>query len=520
MATVALLLGACGAPATKAESPRDERPTDSVAKDAVTLPWPLSTIRDPRLFTAPDGTKLEIAPVDSTTDRTLRGYVLARISGTPADHDEVVLVAHRRTNGYYYTSIRGQPVWIFHQDMRSARDGGNPNNWNLPRQSGRRDPTTLQPEDGSKVDGEELLARLRAQHASGLMAKLAPADRKGREAAQQGLVDEYMQSENAPCGALKMVIDWESVEDAWFDEFSIESRCTRQIDHLQSFCNLFPQTLSDLRATGPVRCTFRGSPSDAPETPLHRGASGELVFVPSRDSPKREQFVFLRRLFGESQQVLRGKTTHFIIRDEEGRSQALYNGDGNTFYPNGHFSEKRGSTSRRLRHSSILASLERDDDQRWSLVCGGVNDKSKTEELETLRGKERDAILAGAIFKKEPKWLREPYFLARDTRGIYYYVDKYHHEFGGKRYRVFTGRRGQLKLTKLKGVVEDSVGTVFSTDAGELRLVVSQKAQSAQWIRGKKTLILTTVGVHNNRKLIYDELGAYFGEDLGFVCDK
>jgi hypothetical protein len=137
-------------------------------------------------------------------------------------------------------------------------------------------------------------------------------------------------------------------------------------------------------------------------------------------------------------------------------------------------------------------------------------------------GKERDAILAAAVFEAAPKWQREPYFLARDSRGTYYYVDRFKMQYGGKRYRVFTGRRGQLKLSKLKGVVDDSVGTVFSTDDGELRLVVERgdRKPTAVWISGNKKSDLTSVSVYSNRSLIFDELGAYFGEDLGFICTE
>lgn len=128
-------------------------------------------------------------------------------------------------------------------------------------------------------------------------------------------------------------------------------------------------------------------------------------------------------------------------------------------------------------------------------------------------------VLAKATYEKQPKWNRDPYFLARDSHGTYYYVDRYRQEFGGRHFRVFVGTRGMLKLSKLQGLVEDSEGTVFSTEKRKLRLIVKPKA-SATWIRGKKRSELTAVDPQKNRKLIYDELGIYLGENLGHICDE
>jgi len=161
---------------------------------------------------------------------------------------------------------------------------------------------------------------------------------------------------------------------------------------------------------------------------------------------------------------------------------------------------------------SVIVENEKGYNFSWKLHCG-----FEESPLERIVGPERDRILKNATFEKESKWKREPYILARDTLGIYYYVDRYRREYGGRHYRVFVGRRGALKLSKLKGVVEDSEGTVFSTTKGDLRLVVSPQT-SAIWIRGKKRTELTFVEPARNMILIYDELGVYFGEDLGHIC--
>jgi hypothetical protein len=121
--------------------------------------------------------------------------------------------------------------------------------------------------------------------------------------------------------------------------------------------------------------------------------------------------------------------------------------------------------------------------------------------------------------KREPaSWTRESLLLARDSRGLYYYVD--HLIDGGKGYRVFRGSRGGMKLTRLVNIVEDAQGKIFATKDGRLRLVVDASGkQTAKWISGKTTTELTIVPIGQSQTFIYNELGVYEGEWLGTPCD-
>ncbi|MCP4445538.1 MAG: hypothetical protein GY811_09380 [Myxococcales bacterium] len=69
--------------------------------------------------------------------------------------------------------------------------------------------------------------------------------------------------------------------------------------------------------------------------------------------------------------------------------------------------------------------------------------------------KRRDTILKEAK-RKGPRWRRNEFALARDNRGIYYYVDRLSRRFRGKSFRVFKGPRGQLTETPLVDIVDDS----------------------------------------------------------------
>jgi len=113
-----------------------------------------------------------------------------------------------------------------------------------------------------------------------------------------------------------------------------------------------------------------------------------------------------------------------------------------------------------------------------------------------------------------PLWQREPLALARDDRGVYYYVDKLHNGLG---YRLFKGPRGRLALTAMVDIVDDASGKIFATKKGKLRLVIGGK--EARWIEGKRSKKLTLLDTRANRALIYNQLGVYEGQQFGGICD-
>src|SRR5690606_4743827 len=114
---------------------------------------------------------------------------------------------------------------------------------------------------------------------------------------------------------------------------------------------------------------------------------------------------------------------------------------------------------------------------KWSVICG-----KRTTALQPLPAAEASKLIDGAAFLPPP-WKHEAYRLARDDRGTYYYVDRLREEHGGKGFRLWIGKRGNMKLTKLTNIVSDSEGDIFSTPAGEFRFITSRNA--SVWIRGK-----------------------------------
>jgi hypothetical protein len=125
-------------------------------------------------------------------------------------------------------------------------------------------------------------------------------------------------------------------------------------------------------------------------------------------------------------------------------------------------------------------------------------------------------VLAGKFDVTPQKYA--PHALLRDTEGQYFYVDKGMDADHEKEFRLFVGPKGSLKLQKMKNIVADSEGEIFSTSNGELRMVVDRTAASFWIVKGKKKE-LKSVPLDDNLAVIYNDLGVYSGTRLGTPCD-
>jgi hypothetical protein len=141
---------------------------------------------------------------------------------------------------------------------------------------------------------------------------------------------------------------------------------------------------------------------------------------------------------------------------------------------------------------------------------------TRTTELRALPRAEADALIAGATFHKA-LWRFRAFALARDDKGVYYYVDRQREPEDSLNFRLYSGPRGALKPLKMTNVVSDSEGQIFSTKTGDLRLVLDKK--EAAWVKGKARTTLVPLPIEDNAQLIYTDLGAYTGQRLGTPCD-
>jgi hypothetical protein len=219
---------------------------------------------------------------------------------------------------------------------------------------------------------------------------------------------------------------------------------------------------------------------------------------------------------------------HFLalVLTSNSNSPVFWSNDGVTFYRlrmtsgasdgydedlkrlDRNFWEPRGSGA-----SSEAGFRYSKESQKLVIECA-----SREAPLERLEGSAATRLMAGASFR-EPRWQRYSYALARDDTGRYFYVDNVREPEGAKRFRLFSGPRGAMKLLKMTNVVSDSEGDIFSTPKGDLRLVLS-KRESSWIVRNKPTkLIWLSVFNDENHALIYNDLGVYGGEPLGTPCD-
>jgi hypothetical protein len=224
-----------------------------------------------------------------------------------------------------------------------------------------------------------------------------------------------------------------------------------------------------------------------------------------------------------------GKSHYVAIGPHERLSHQLYYGDGKNMsevgtdpsgmLPGTDFFEPRfvlptANDNFRGIDYRIISSVEYDDSAHTcSLRCG-----EHKQPLTVMPAADAQKLVTAATFHKSLR-TREPYALARDDRGNYYLVDHGNTPETKNNFRVFVGKKGALKLQKMKDVASDSEGEVFSTSTGDLRFVTSHEKNEYSWVRGEKSTHLLALPVRENMTLIYTTLGVYAGERLGNPCD-
>jgi hypothetical protein len=148
--------------------------------------------------------------------------------------------------------------------------------------------------------------------------------------------------------------------------------------------------------------------------------------------------------------------------------------------------------------------------------CDGKDDA----ELGVITGDKAKVVLDKYAFVTSGI-IHVPHLFARDDTGVYYYVDRLAKAYGGNGYRVFVGRKGAMKAMSLTDVASDSVGQVFSTRTGDLRLVRTTEDSAkagTTWIKGEKRTELIKLDVDVNSPVIFRELGIY--KFTGTICDN
>jgi hypothetical protein len=213
--------------------------------------------------------------------------------------------------------------------------------------------------------------------------------------------------------------------------------------------------------------------------------------------------------------------TYVVDTEREGDSHMFY-GTGKTLYEQivlGHSANEDAWDLHVLAprmEKGRNASIVYKQDKTYSLFCAMAETG-----LTRITGDKAKAILDKSTFMS-PALVHRAHLLARDDHGVYYYIDAIRDMYGGKGFRVFVGRKGAMKQLPLVDIASDSMGQVFATKTGEIRLVTrtsddADASDKAFWARGDKKDELVVLDTLLNSPVIYNELGIY--SFTGTVCD-
>jgi hypothetical protein len=386
-----------------------------------------------------------------------------------------------------------------------------------------------------EVDAEALLDAHRRQVKEGRLAAIARFDEEGARAEANQQLSDTLSDVREACGIeLPTEVEWATLGREQMMKYSIPGHCDVVEGALERACRTPEIRAAMGRTIERYRCRF------GPQSDLSL-QEGTLTYTVQFDASNRAAWVreqmdgwiieapdrTLRqaRLEAAAEVCAMPKGGGVVVlgpseSDRYGGVSFGYQGrllrqPERRFLPEGWFFEPRFSNPRnndgfRGYDLRVYSRVEADD-AGCRLTCG-----EEEQELRRLSAEEKRAFLADAEFAPLPD-PREPYALARDRRGRYYYVDRGASAAGQRDFRLFVGRLGNLRRQRMKDIVADSEGEIFESQNGKLRLLLS--TQEAEWITQRRRIKLVRVPVAENLGLIYGRLGVYLGQALHTPCD-
>ncbi len=498
------LLGAC------AGSTPDGRPP----------PFSSEAVVDRKVLTGPDGIRVRLVQTDDAAlvelarvREALDGAVLlTELGGSPAE----------RT---FETELNGRGARLLVRKDRA---------WTLTLGG----PVRLEVDEAASagLDPSTLIDEHLRQRAKGRLSALSRFDADGaRRAADEGLTEAMARLEE-PCGFVpKTKIDFEGLAESDLARWSIASFCDSPRSAIARACAV-PELKEAMKtAISSVECRF----GDALGLEVEGDTLRYTVHfeTANQDQRAREAFDQLSLLEGRTVRQVRldaetvvcaepGGSSRIVVRpaeDKESAGVAFGSGDelvltpaswglsqGWFFeprYPNpSHNSAFRGYD---LRYYSYIGV---DEKSRCQLRCG-----PREIQLEELAGDDKRALLESVRIVPRPD-PRVAHALARDKKGVYFYVDRGATEATEKDFRLYVGPPGRVRLQKMRDIVTDTEGQIFSSVRGRLKLFLGRN--DAEWQAGRTVQKLTRVDPAENLDLIYGRLGVYLGQPLHTPCDR
>ncbi|MET0402920.1 MAG: hypothetical protein ABW123_10975 [Cystobacter sp.] len=488
-----------------------------------------------KVFVGSEGEQVAVVPLTPEEDKK----ALLLVQGTGSELDGKVLpydVEQKGQDVRYVTQLHGRRFVTLYLLVSGERRRYY---LNVP---GRRDdtPVTFNEARTQALKGEDVFSQHQKQKGQGLLTRLMAFDRKGEEADIEKQLAESAKRTNEACGSKSLaLVEWPTISDDLIKEYSIASFCSTSFDALRSLCGASAEAKKVVQTQmKEVSCRFG-------EAMAAKVESGRLTWTTNKDGSNQQEFLLttLRdtlestrgsgeklsaRMELEKSYACSDGRGHFVlVRPEEQKSVQLAYGDGQRFiqvepppwgltgysFLEPRFYNKTMNHSFRGLDMGLYSEVTVDAEKKTcTLRCG-----ERTTPLEWVDDARKEEMLAKATYEPNPqKYV--PYALLRDQNGRYYLVERGFRKEEERNFRVSIGPKGSLQVQKMKDVVSDSKGEIFSTKRGELRLVVERESPSI-WVENKKKLELRAVPVEENLPLIYNELGVYTGARLGTPCD-
>lgn len=466
-------------------------------------PYRVSQAQPPRAYESDSGIVLTMVYLER--DEGAERKALARFVGVEhALAAKVFLVVNRKSKGnesidLWETMFDGKYWPVMKNDHKTDTiEFSAPRSWTHMEVAFDRDASAA-------IDSAMFLAKHEKEKES--LTVLASLDRDYHKLDVQKRGEKYARNIEQACGT-QIPVDY--VWDRYSDKLLLKPEvCMQGLSALEHVCKSSAKAgKTAVRKIKKIQCETgkRDSTSlDSEQGVLTIVASGKYQKVLDIKTKLASQL-------GIRKTVLRDTTGDYLVLD------TLANGNAPIYWGKGpKLREVRSANSNTLVEldwpGHPTAIIRRSD--HWKVDC-----RQTKRNFKELNAEESDKFLDSAEFG-EPIWKRREVALARDNDGVYYYVDRASPHYGGKDYRVYRGLRGQMVQTKLYDIVDDAKGKVFSTDKGNLRLILTPKETGeAFWLQGKKREALTVISEFEPgyRRLIYRELGIYDGEELGLLC--
>ncbi len=490
---------------------------------------PRLTPRSGAVFVEPEGIELTLLDVDGEAGP----QTLVRVRGTLSRINDVVLAHRLHDSGdalFYVTTLRGGDYYTVRVDDFPRRGSCL---LQLPERPSDGVRLRHDPERSAALDAEALVAEHRRQLRDGTLARLQEFDRPAEIAAITAELNDDTAALAAACARqLPLAVVWESFSDAELRGRGLVRACAAPHDQLRRLCEheAGKQVVARLSE---VRC--RRAPAMSLEL------DGQALAWQLGDQDVNRDDFLRRRLreeiawpeLGNLQARLDVERTLLCTDDKghyaglaphrEAGEQVIF-GDGrglvrleplrflggNWFFEPREFNASHNEALRGydLRYHSYVEA----DRQKGTckVSCG-----ERVSALRLLDVAETAARLSELGFVPGPE-RRRPYALARDRAGTYYFVDT-GNEPDSRRFRLFSGPKGNLKELKMVNITSDSRGDVFATENGSLRLILEQ--EESFWVKESKNEKLVNVPLHDNWRVVYHELGVYTGVPFGTPCD-